>query len=161
MELIKSLFKYLLILVVIAFGVVSILAGIMLLFPNVKLFGFRYASSKDSRAIIINSPTITEIQVETNNFDIVILPNSEENVSNNVRFRMVIENNYVGFTNSTYNDEIMNKTHILNLTTNEYVPFTEFTGANIANFMDGEGKYVIKIKEPTGLVSYGSSKISL
>lgn len=161
MSLIKSILKYAIILFVIAFAVVSILAGIMLLFPNVKLFGFRYAASKTGSAIIVNNATVSSVTVETNNFDIVVLPNSEEGVSKNNRLRMVIENRYTGFSNAKYNKEIMNQTLVLNLTTNEYVPFTEFKDLNLSNFRTSEGNYVIKIKEPTGLISYGNSKISI
>lgn len=158
MELIKNLLKYFIILLVLIFCIFGILAGIMFLFPSVNLFGFRFAGSKDSSAIILNTPTLTEIEVETNNYDIVIMPNSESGIASNNRMKLVIENNYTGFSNAKYNNETINKTLVQDIETNEYIEFSEFTPQNLSSFNNG-GKYVIKLKEPTGIISYGSSRV--
>jgi len=162
MSLVKNLLKYFLILIVIIFCVAGLLTGIMFLFPNVNLFGFRFAANKDANGILLMNPEITEIQVETNNYDIVIVPNSERDIATNVRFRIVIENNFTGFTNAKYNDKTINNTMFENIETGEYIPVSEFKANNLSSFVKQTGestKYVVKLKEPTGLMSFGSSRV--
>ena len=156
--MIKNIFKFLAIVLIIACLVVGLLVGIMFVFPSVELFGFRYVSNHKEYGLKMTESefsNITKINVETNNYDVVIVPNSNKDIASNNVLRIVISNNYTGFANKN-NKGVM----LLNTKTNEMVNVTTFENNLIDSSLIKNGtEFTIKLGEPSGVVSYNNSKV--
>lgn len=155
MELIKNLLKYLIILLCLVVGAVSIMAGVLFLVPNARIFNFRYVANHNSNVVNYANMNLTKVNIETNNYDIVVMPNSLQGVDTNSSFKLIIKNNYTGFANN------INQTLIEKLSGSEdkeYLNIQDFKEANFSAFKNGT-ELTLKLIEPMGLVSYGSSKV--
>lgn len=156
--MIKNIFKFLAIVLIIACLVVGLLVGIMFVFPSVELFGFRYVANHKEYGLKMTESefsNITKINVETNNYDVVIVPNSNKDIASNNVLRIVISNNYTGFANKN-NKGVM----LLNTKTNEMVNVTTFENNLIdSNLIKNGTEFTIKLGEPSGVVSYNNSKV--
>ncbi|MBE5746001.1 MAG: DUF4097 domain-containing protein [Clostridiales bacterium] len=155
MELIKNMLKYLLILLVIVVGALSLVGGIMFLFPNITILNFKYIANHTDEYVLFQNKAITKINVETNNYNIIIMPNSEKNVSNNTQFKIVVDNDFMGFANQNYEIKLEIPS---SSDEKEYVNVSDFNEVNFANFYN-DGEITLKLVEPTGLVSYLNSQI--
>ncbi|MGN1207928.1 MAG: hypothetical protein ACI4TI_00465, partial [Christensenellales bacterium] len=157
MDLIKKMLKYLFILVIIAVLAFALIASVLFFFPNLSLFGIRYAAKHNNAVALETESVITKVNVETNNYDIVIVPNSEESVENpdNTSLRVVIEDNYTGFSKNG-----ISSTQIKKVGTEEFVDSSTFNSISLSTFKKG-GELTIVLNEPVGLISYGSSKVAV
>ncbi len=149
MELIKNFLKYVLILAVVVVLAFSLMAGILFLFPNLSLFGFRYVSNHTENVIIAADSGVNKVNVETDGYDIVIKPNLTNGAVNN-NLRIAIVNNYVGFVNNVYT------TQVKDITTGKYLNIENFN-ENIS-CLNGE-EYSVILKEPKGIVSKSNSQV--
>ena len=156
--LLKKMFKYVLILLVTAFLAISLLAGVMIIFRDVSIFGMRFVSNKNNNAILLNTPNITKINIETNNYDVLIMPNSEEDLAVNTRFRVVIENNFGGFSTDGLTETLIEKVN--NNTEETHLSTNKFSNETLSYFVNN-GEFTFKLKEPTGLVWYNNSRIAI
>lgn len=153
MDFLKTIFKFILIVALVLVFAFAIMFGILFFFPKTQIFGFRYVANHEENSIIIADASVTKINLETNNYDVIVKPNSVKDVSNNPNLSIVIKNDYTGFANKNNTGAL-----VKNITNNEYIDINEFKSPNLTYFKSG-GEYTISIKEPTGMVSYGSSKI--
>ncbi len=153
MEFVKKLFKYLVIIALVLGLTCGLIAGILFIFPNASLFGLRYsAKHKEEIAGEINA-TLTKVNIETNNFDVVIKPSADADTSgDNNNLRVVIANNFTGYSNNGLTD-----TQIKKSDSDEFVNSAEIINY-FPSFYNGSELNLI-LKEPTGLISYGSSKV--
>ena len=141
MELIKNLLKYCLILLIIFVGAISLMAGIMFAFPKVELFGFRYIANHNSNFVLYNEMNLTKINIETNNYDVIIKPNSEQGIQSNSKFKIVIKNNYTGFSNT------LNQTQLEIVSQSEekeYLNVSDFNETNYSKFYN-QGELTLKL----------------
>jgi len=155
MELIKKMLKYLFILIIIAVLACSIMAGVLFLFPNASLFGFRFASGHKENIAIETSSVITKVNVETNHFNIVIKPNCDESKSSpdNENLRVVINNDYTGYSKNG-----LNSVQIKKVDTDEFLDASKFDNVSLAHFKNGD-ELTLVLNEPDGVISYGSSSV--
>ena len=155
MELIKKMLKYLFILIIIAVLACSIMAGILFLFPNVSLFGFRFASGHKENVAIETNSVIKKVNIETNHFDIIIKPNSDENKnsSDNENLRVVINNDYTGYSKNG-----LNNVQIKKVGTDEFLDSSKFDNVSFAHFKNGD-ELTLVLNEPDGVISFGSSSV--
>lgn len=158
MELIKNLIKYVVILIVVALFAVAIFAGILFIFPNMSLFGFKYRSNHDDNFAIFTDMknSVTKINVETNNYDITIMPNANETIKDTVNnnLRIVIHNDYMGFIN---NDVLTTEIQDIQ-DENNTVAVNKFDSLNVATIRNGS-EFTIKLIEPKGILTYGNSSV--
>ena len=148
MQLIKNLFKYLLILIGVAAFAIAAMASIMFFFPNVSLFGYHYQASHKNHILMLNTDSISKVKVVTNNYNINIRPN--DNLTNPDVFRIVIKDDYVGFTNSKEKELFVNGKGV-----------SEFSAENIENYQEATGEYIFDLTELTGIIAYGSSSVDV
>lgn len=169
MSAIKTLFKYVVIILCAILFLIFLLTGILFIFPNASIFGFRYVTNHNDYGGFVDNATVTEINIETNNYDIVIIPNSRQDIQNYQTFSFVVENNYTGFSNAKVKAEVEgengNETKDVSLDCTwlqaldgSYVKSTELNSVTLAKFRSGSA-YTFKLIEPTGLVSIGSSRV--
>ena len=157
MDLIKKMLKYLFVLVIIVVLAFSLIAGILFLFPSISLFGVRFAAKHKNDVAIETDSVLTKVNIETKNYDIVIVPNSEESASNpdNTSLRVVIENNYTGYSKNG-----IVTTQIKKVGSEDYIDSTSFDSISLSNFKKG-GELTIVLKEPEGIISYNTSKVAV
>lgn len=153
MDIFKTLFKFILIVALVVVLACSFVAGILFFFPKTQIFGFKFVKNHNENSIIIADASVTKINLETNNYDIIIKPNSVNNLANNSNLSIVVVNDYAGFANKNNAGTL-----VKNITNDEYVKIDEFQSPNLYYFKSGS-EYTISLKEPTGVVSYGSSKV--
>lgn len=155
MELIKKMLKYLFILVIILVLACSLIAGILFFFPSVSLFGLRFASGHKENIAIETNSSIKKVNVETNHFNIIVKPNSDENKDSidNENLRVVINNDYTGFSKNG-----LNTVQIKKVDTDEFLDASKFDNISLAHFKNGDELTII-LNEPDGVISYGSSSV--
>ena len=153
MDILKTIFKFVLIIAIVVAFAFAIMFGILFFFPKTQIFGFKYVKNHEENSIIIADASVTKINLETNNYDVIIKPNSVNNLANNPNLSIVVVNDYAGFANNNNTGTL-----VKNITTDEYISINEFKSPNLNYFKSGS-EYTISIKEPTGMVSYGGSKI--
>lgn len=160
MELIKNIFKYLIILLFLAFLVCGIFIGIMFFFPSTQIFGFKYVANHTDNGISLNESVlsgVTKINIDTDNYDIIIKPNSTKGISSNNSLWIAIHNDYTGFANVN-NNGLM----IENCNTKELITASSLAGGMLDPNLIRVGntsEFSLKIAEPSGVVSYGNSYV--
>lgn len=159
MDLIKKMLKYVFVLAIIMVVVCALICGILFIFPSLSLFGFRYASNHKQNIAIeaktTESVNLLTVNVETNNYNIIIKPNCDESEKNpdNENLRVVINNNFTGFSNNG-----LNSVQIKNNQTGEFEDVSNFDSKNFINFKN-DGELNIVLKEPSGIISFGTSSV--
>lgn len=153
MDILKTILKFALIVLTVVALAFAMICGILFFFPSTQIFGFRYVKNSNENSIIIADASVTKINLETNNYDVVIKPNSVNNLANNPNLSVVVVNDYTGFANNNNTGTL-----VKNITNDEFVSIDEFKSPNLSYFKSGS-EYTIILKEPTGVVSYGGSKI--
>lgn len=156
MELIKNLIKYFLILLIIVVLAGALMAGVMFVFPSVSLFGFRYVSSHSEYGFISDvGNSITKINVETDNYDIIVRPyRSSKSEPTTTKICISVVSSLTGYSRNG-----INETQVKKVGTEEYksVSLLENDPKLIQN-EDGT-EFTIVLNEPTGVVAYGNSKV--
>lgn len=167
MSLIKGLIKYLFVLIgLLALGV-GILAAVMFFVPSVEILGFRFkASHKTYTYILTDSTDIEKITIKTTGYNINIKPNISETTPD--IFFIDIKNNYTGYANSKNDEVLVNGEKISETNKFNKEDLLENKVDEDGNIiMNGttpekvEGSYVIDLTELTGVLSLGSSNVTL
>lgn len=156
MELIKNIFKYLIILIVVFILACGLIAGILFIFPKAKIFGFQYASSHDKNVVLFADETVNKVNITTANYDIKIVPNSQQGLEENKNLRIVVENDYTGFSN---NGTAITRIKNAFSENEETISVNKIDLAENYSFYRKDGEFTLDIVEPKGVMSYGSSRI--
>lgn len=166
MSLIKSLFKYFIILIgLLALGV-AILAAVMFFVPSVQIFGYRFKASHYEYTFTLSETDIKKVTIITSSYDINVKPNTS-NVTPNT-FYVVVKNDYTGYTNSTNDEVLVNGQSISEI--------NKFSQDNLLeNKLDEDGNvitsggvpvkvagsYVIDLTELGGILAFGGSNVTI
>lgn len=128
MELIKKILLSILVVVGVAVAGVIICGGVMVAFPNIKIFGYSYLNTMSSNDKVTLSDSIEAvstdqtytINIDVKDFDVNIVPNTTGNVT------VTMTNHVFGFTNSldsnkmaSLNVEFDELSNTLNITSTE------------------------------------------
>ncbi len=180
MKILKTIFNYLFILVLILLGLALVLAGYLALFPNKSLFGFQYVSMDELQSMNCEyaMSDIHHISINTDRYDVKLLPTfgSEQYVS------VSYDASYTGIARTknakfSISDEYFATDHTLVIQTSEasgilsrrkteirvYIPAGALDDVDVSITTSkgavtvGEGA---DTSEPIGVMSLGSLTIS-
>ncbi len=155
MELFKNILKYLLILVAIFILGCSLIAGILFVFPKATIFGFRYTANKEENVEIISDATVTKVNISTSNYDIRLIPNSQQNLETNKNLRIVIKNSYMGFTNNKVVETQLKSGDSEEKT----IAVSEIDRTENKEVYYKDGILNLNLVEPKGVISFNNSQI--
>lgn len=167
MSLIKGLIKYLFILIALLALGVGILATVMFLVPSVEILGYRFKASHETYSFVLTeSNDINKIKIITSGYNINIKPNTNQLTPN--AFFIDIVNNYTGYSNSENDEVLVNGKKVSDVDKFSKENLLENKVDEEGNIiMNGEnpqkiaGSYVIDLTELSGVLSLGSSNVTL